>query len=158
MPHSHHTLPIVTAGKQELESTDFTTFAAFADAPMAMTAHVIYQAYDPVNPATLSAKIIRLIRRKLGFDGLLMTDDLSMMALSGSMEERIARARQAGCDMMLHCNGDFAEMQSVAKAAGELKGRALTRARAALRRLRKPAKFDRKLAVKEADQLMLVEA
>jgi beta-N-acetylhexosaminidase len=155
---SHHSLPVVSASREELESSDFTTFAAFADAPMAMTAHVVYAAYDPENPATLSAKIIRLIRNKLGFGGLLMSDDLSMKALAGTMEDRVARASAAGCDMMLHCNGEFAEMQAVAKAAGELKGRALTRARAALRRLRKPMKFDRRMAVKEAEQLLLVEA
>ncbi len=87
-----------------------------------------------------------------------MTDDLSMQALAGSMAERVGRAIEAGCDMMLHCNGDLAEMQAVAEAAGELKGRALRRARAALKQLRKPAKFDRKLALNDLDQLMLVEA
>lgn len=155
---SHHSLPVVTATRQELEASDFTTFAAFADAPMAMTAHVVYAAYDDKEPATLSSKIIRLIRKKIGFDGLLMTDDLSMKALSGTMADRVAKASAAGCDIMLHCNGDFAEMQAVAKAAGELKGRALTRARAALRRLRKPVKFDRRVAMQETEQLLLVEA
>lgn len=155
---SHHSLPVVTAGREELEASDFTTFAAFADAPMAMTAHVVYAAYDPDDPATLSPKIVRLIRKKLGFDGLLLTDDLSMQALSGTMAERVAKASAAGCDVMLHCNGNFGEMQAVAKEAGELKGRALTRARAALKRLRKPVKFDRKMAMKDAEQLLLVEA
>jgi beta-N-acetylhexosaminidase len=155
---SHHSLPVVTATRQELEASDFITFAAFADAPMAMSAHVVYAAYDADEPATLSPKIVRLIRKKIGFDGLLMTDDLSMKALSGTMEDRVAKASAAGCDIMLHCNGDFAEMQAVARAAGKLKGRALTRARAALRRLRKPAKFDRRTALKEAEQLLLVEA
>jgi beta-N-acetylhexosaminidase len=155
---SHHTLPRVAASEEELAATDFSTFAAFADAPMAMTGHVVYEAIDGDNPATLSAKIVRLIRKQLGFDGLLMTDDLSMKALSGTMEERVGRALDAGCDMMLHCNGDFGEMQAVAKASGALKGRALARARAALKRLRKPARFDRKLATKEAEQLLLVEA
>jgi beta-N-acetylhexosaminidase len=158
MVDSHHVLPRVAANQQELEATDFATFAAFADAPMAMTGHVVYEAVDPDNPATLSARVVRLLRKKLGFDGLLMTDDLSMKALSGSMEERVGRALQAGCDMMLHCNGDFAEMQAVARAAGALKGRALARARAALKRLRKPVRFDRRLAMKEVEQLLLVEA
>jgi beta-N-acetylhexosaminidase len=158
MVDSHHVLPRVAANQQELEATDFATFAAFADAPMAMTGHVVYEAIDPDNPATLSARVVRLLRKKLGFDGLLMTDDLSMKALSGSMEERVGRALQAGCDMMLHCNGDFAEMQAVARAAGALKGRALARARAALKRLRKPVRFDRRLAMKEVEQLLLVEA
>jgi beta-N-acetylhexosaminidase len=155
---SHHALPVVAASKRELEASDFATFAAFADAPMAMTAHVVYQALDRERPATQSRKIIRLIRKQLGFDGLLMTDDLSMKALSGGMADRVARAIEAGCDMMLHCNGDFAEMQAVAKASGELKGGAMRRARSALRALRRPAKFDRQQALKELDQLLLVEA
>lgn len=155
---SHHTLPVVTAGKKEMQENDFSTFAAFADAPMAMSAHVVYQAFDREHPATHSRKIIRIIRKEIGFDGLLITDDLSMNALSGTMADRVGRAVEAGCDMMLHCNGDLAEMQAVAKAAGELKGRALRRARAALRQLRKPAKFDRKQALKELEQLLLVEA
>jgi beta-N-acetylhexosaminidase len=158
MVDSHHTLPRVTASEQDLAQTDFATFAAFADAPMAMTGHVVYEAIDPDNAATLSAKVIRLIRKRLGFDGLLMTDDLSMRALSGSMEERVGSAIKAGCDMMLHCNGDFAEMQAVARASGALKGKSLARARAALKRLRKPVRFDRKLAMKEAEQLLLVQA
>jgi beta-N-acetylhexosaminidase len=155
---SHHGLPVVTASRPELEASDFAAFAAFADAPMAMTAHVVYQAVDRDQPATQSRKVIGLIRKQIGFDGLLMTDDLSMKALNGSMGDRVARALEAGCDMALHCNGDFAEMREVAAAAGELKGRARTRARAALRQLRKPVKFDRKLAVKELEQLLLVEA
>jgi beta-N-acetylhexosaminidase len=155
---SHQALPVVAASKKELEASDLATFAAFADAPMAMTAHVVYQAFDREWPATQSRKIIRLIRKQLGFDGLIMTDDLSMKALSGSMADRVVRAIEAGCDVMLHCNGDFAEMQAVAKASGELKGRAMRRARSALRALRRPAKFDRRQALKEIDQLLLVEA
>ena len=155
---SHHTLPVVGAAKKDMQQNDFSTFAAFADAPMAMTAHVVYEAFDREHPATHSRKIVRIIRKQIGFDGLLMTDDLSMRALAGSMAERVGRAIEAGCDMMLHCNGDLAEMQAVAEAAGELKGRALRRARAALKQLRKPAKFDRKLALNDLDQLLLVEA
>jgi len=155
---SHHTLPVVGAAKKDMQQNDFSTFAAFADAPMAMTAHVVYEAFDREHPATHSRKIVRIIRKQIGFDGLLMTDDLSMQALAGSMAERVGRAIEAGCDMMLHCNGDLAEMQAVAEAAGELKGRALRRARAALKQLRKPAKFDRKLALNDLDQLLLVEA
>jgi beta-N-acetylhexosaminidase len=155
---SHHALPVVTAGRKQLEAFDFLPFAAFADAPLAMTAHLVYQAIDRDNPATLSRKVVRLIRKQIGFEGLLMTDDLSMKALAGDMTERVRRALAAGCDMMLHCNGDLGEMQAVAGAAGELKGKALSRAKSALRQLRKPAKFDRKLAAKELDQLLLVEA
>jgi beta-N-acetylhexosaminidase len=155
---SHHALPVVTAGKNELQATDFATFAAFADAPMAMTGHVVFEAFDRDHPATQSSKIIRIIRKQIGFDGLLITDDLSMKALSGSMADRVSRAIDAGCDMALHCNGELTEMRAVAEAAGELKGRAMRRAKAALKQLRKPAKFDRKQALKELEQLLLVEA
>jgi beta-N-acetylhexosaminidase len=155
---SHLTVPVVTAGRKELEAGDFLPFAAFSDAPLAMTGHVVYQAIDRDNPATLSRKVVRVIRKQIGFDGLLMTDDLSMKALAGDMAERVRRALEAGCDMMLHCNGDFTEMQAVAGAAGELKGRARMRVRSALKQLRKPTKFDKKLAAKELDQLLLVEA
>jgi beta-N-acetylhexosaminidase len=158
MSDSHQALPVVSAGKNELQVTDFATFAAFADAPMAMTGHVVYDAFDRDHPATQSSKIIRIIRKQIGFDGLLMTDDLSMKALSGGMAERVSRAIEAGCDMMLHCNGELPEMRAVAEAAGELKGRAMRRAKSALKQLRKPAKFDRKQALKELEQLLLVEA
>lgn len=155
---SHHALPVVKASKAELQESDFATFAAFADAPMAMTAHVVYEALDPEHPATQSRNIVRFIRRQIGFEGLLMTDDLSMNALAGGMPDRVARAAAAGCDMMLHCNGNFSEMRAVAEAAGELKGRAKTRASAALKRLRRPASFDRKQALHELEQLLLVAA
>jgi beta-N-acetylhexosaminidase len=155
---SHHTLPVVSAGKKQLEAADFLPFAAFADAPLAMTGHVVYEAIDPGNPATLSRKVVRIIRKEIGFEGLLMTDDLSMKALAGDLSERVARASEAGCDVMLHCNGDLAEMKAVAAASGELKGQALRRAKSALKLVRKPTKFDRKLAAKELDQLFLVEA
>jgi beta-N-acetylhexosaminidase len=158
MSDSHQALPVVGAGKNDLQATDFAAFAAFADAAMAMTGHVVYDAFDRDHPATQSSKIIRIIRKQIGFDGLLMTDDLSMKALSGGMAERVGRAIEAGCDMMLHCNGELPEMRAVAEAAGELKGRAMRRAKAALKQLRKPAKFDRKQALKELEQLLLVEA
>jgi beta-N-acetylhexosaminidase len=155
---SHHGLPVVSASKKELQARDFLTFAAFADAPVAMTGHVVYEVFDAENPATQSRKIVRIIRKQIGFDGLLMTDDLSMKALTGAMADRVSRAIDAGCDMMLHCNGELAEMRAVAEAAGELRGRALRRAKAALKHLRKPTKFDRKQALKALEQLMLVEA
>jgi beta-N-acetylhexosaminidase len=102
--------------------------------------------------------MIRYIRKEIGFEGLLMTDDLSMKALAGDMTERVKRAIDAGCDIALHCNGNFSEMQDVAAAAGELKGKALRRAKAALKQLRKPAKFDRMQALKVLEQMLLVEA
>jgi beta-N-acetylhexosaminidase len=155
---SHNSLPVVGVSKKDLELADFATFAAFADAPLAMTAHVVYSAVDNERPATQSRKMIRYIRKEIGFEGLLMTDDLSMKALAGDMTERVKRAIDAGCDLALHCNGNFLEMQDVAAAAGELKGKALRRAKAALKQLRKPAKFDRMQALKVLEQMLLVEA
>lgn len=155
---SHLTVPVVTASRKQLEAGDFLPFAAFADAPLAMTGHVVYEAIDRHNPATQSRKVVRLIRKQIGFEGLLMTDDLSMKALAGDMAERVRRAAEAGCDMMLHCNGNLMEMQAVAQAAGELKGKARTRARNALKQLKRPTKFDKRLAAKELDQLLLVVA
>jgi beta-N-acetylhexosaminidase len=155
---SHFGLPVVGASRSELERVDFVPFAALADAPMAMTAHVIYSAIDATAPATHSAKVVEVIRRDIGFDGLLLTDDLSMRALSGEMSDRVLRAKDAGCDMMLHCNGSLPEMLAVAEASGELRSAAQARARAALRQLRRPQKFDRRTAVAELAQFDLVAA
>ncbi len=151
---SHVSLPTVDAPLAELGAVDFLPFAAFADAPMAMTAHVVYTAIDPKEPATLSRKVItQVIRKAIGFDGLLMTDDLSMKALSGSFTDKVKAALAAGCDIALHCNGDMDEMTEVAEAAGALKGRAMTRARRALKFQRKPQKFDRRAALKDLERL-----
>ncbi len=152
---SHHDLPVVEATKAELAAVDFPPFAAFADCPMAMTAHVVFTALDKSAPATLSAKIIKsVIREQIGFRGLLMTDDLSMKALSGSFTEKTERALKAGCDVVLHCNGHLDEMEEVAAASGVLKGKSLRRARAALKSARKPQVFDRKAALKDLDALL----
>jgi beta-N-acetylhexosaminidase len=147
---SHLELPVVDATRVELEAVDFPPFAAMADAPMAMTAHVVYTAIDKTAPATLSKKVIStIIRKQIGFRGLLMTDDLSMKALSGSYAEKTRRALDAGCDIVLHCNGEMAQMEEVAAAAGALKGKALSRAKAALKAARKPQPFDRKQALRD---------
>ena len=147
---SHHNLPVINAKREDLERIDFPPFAAFADAPMAMTAHVIYTSIDKTAPATLSKKIIKsVIRGQIGFRGLLMSDDLSMKALSGTLAEKCAKALSAGCDMLLHCNGKLDEMQEVAMAVGELKGKALRRAKTALKFARKPQPFDKKAALKD---------
>jgi beta-N-acetylhexosaminidase len=152
---SHLELPVVEASQAELEAVDFPPFAAFADAPMAMTAHVVFTALDKAQPATLSRKVIStIIRKKIGFRGLLMTDDLSMKALAGSYAERTKRALEAGCDVVLHCNGEMDQMEEVAEAAGFLKGKPLARARAALRSARKPQPFDRKQALRDLDHLL----
>jgi len=151
---SHLELPVVTAKRAELEAVDFPPFAALADAPMAMTAHVVYAAFDKTEPATLSKKVIKtVIRKEIGFRGLLMSDDLSMKALSGSLTERAAGALAAGCDMLLHCNAPLAEREEVARAAGVLKGKALSRARLALRAVGRPQRYDKTLALKDLDRL-----
>ncbi len=152
---SHLELPVVEAKRAELEAVDFPPFAAFADAPMAMTAHVVFTALDESAPATLSRKVISsVIRRQIGFRGLLITDDLSMKALSGSYAEKARRALEAGCDVVLHCNGEMDQMEEVAEAAGWLRGKALARARAALRSARRPQPFDRKLALMDLENLL----
>ncbi|MGV8954623.1 MAG: glycoside hydrolase family 3 N-terminal domain-containing protein [Cypionkella sp.] len=136
---THLELPTVTADRNTLIENDFAPFKALSDLPMAMTAHIIFAAYDAVNPATQSPEMLRVIRQEIGFGGLLMTDDLNMQALAGSLAERAARSIAAGCDIALHCKGNLAEMQQVAAAAGEMTVAAQARARAALA-ARKPAK------------------
>ena len=130
---SHFELPVVDASLAELEASDFAPFRANADLPMAMTAHVVFRAIDPERPATLSPVVVeRIIRGAIGFDGLLMSDDLSMKALSGSFAGRTQAMFAAGVDMALHCNGLLDEAAEVAGATPWLAGRALVRAEAAL--------------------------
>jgi beta-N-acetylhexosaminidase len=151
---SHFRLPTVDTSKEELERTDFAAFQPLADLPMAMTAHVVFSALDPAHPATTSATIIRqVIRGVIGFQGLLMSDDVSMNALAGSIAERTRAIVNAGCDMVLHCNGKLDEMRDVARETPELAGEALDRARRALALRRKPEAFDRKAARAELDAL-----
>jgi beta-N-acetylhexosaminidase len=151
---SHFRLPTVDTSKQELERTDFAAFQPLADLPMAMTAHVVFSALDPAHPATTSATIIRqVIRGVIGFQGLLMSDDVSMNALAGSIAERTRAIVNAGCDMVLHCNGKLDEMRDVARETPELAGEALDRARRALALRRKPEPFDRQAARAELDAL-----
>jgi beta-N-acetylhexosaminidase len=140
---SHLGLPTVTAGVERMARADWIPFRACRGAPFAMTAHVLYPALDPACPATLSARIVAtVIRGEIGFAGALLSDDLSMGALSGSLGARSAAARAAGCDLALHCNGDLAEMTEVLDAAGPLEGASARRAEDALARLRAPAPFD----------------
>jgi beta-N-acetylhexosaminidase len=128
---THLALPTVTAHEDDLLAGDFAPFRALSDLPMAMTAHVVFAAYSE-EPATLSPEMVRVIREDIGFDGLLMTDDLNMEALSGSLADRAGRARAAGIDVVLHCKGDMDQMVEVAGAAGRLEGQALRRAETAL--------------------------
>ena len=133
---SHHGLPVVEATREALAAQDFRPFQALADLPMAMSAHVVFTAIDPENPATQSATVIRdVIRGAIGFDGLLMTDDLSMHALTGTFRDRTEAAFAAGIDIGLHCNGTMDEMRAVAEAAPVLAGEAARRAASALARL-----------------------
>jgi beta-N-acetylhexosaminidase len=152
---SHQELPRVTASRPELEKSDLLPFAAFGDLPMGMTCHVVFDAFDRGNPATLSRRIIRdVLRKQIGFQGLLMTDDLSMKALGGNYAEKTRGAIEAGCDVVLHCNGHIDEMHEVAEAAPLLQGKSLARAKAALRQLRKPLPFDEKAALRDLEAVM----
>mgnify|MGYP005983605649 FL=1 len=132
---SHHDLPVVETDLATLDAWDFAPFKALSDMPMAMTAHVVFTAVDPKRPATTSKKGIRLMREHLGFSGLIMSDDLSMQALTGTLTERAEQSLKAGCDVILHCNGDLTEMRQVAEGTGKLKGEARRRAEAALARI-----------------------
>jgi beta-N-acetylhexosaminidase len=152
---SHLRLPEVKTTKDELERTDFAAFTPLADLPMAMTAHVVFSALDPVQPATTSATIIgQVIRGAIGFQGLLMSDDVSMNALSGSIAERTRAVFSAGCDLVLHCNGRLDEMREVAAETPELSGRALERAERALASRKAPLPFDRIQGRAELDAMI----
>ena len=152
---SHFRLPTVDTPWEELERTDFAAFQPLADLPMAMTAHVVFSAIDPVQPATTSATIIRrVIRGVIGFQGLLMSDDVSMNALAGSIAERTRAIVEAGCDMVLHCNGKLDEMRDVARETPELAGEALERANRALASRKPPEPFDRQAGRVELEALM----
>jgi beta-N-acetylhexosaminidase len=110
---SHLALPRVSASLAELRATDFAPFKALGDLPYAMTAHIVYDAIDSEEVATFSEKCINLIRFELGFKGILMSDDLSMKALSGDFETRARKTLKAGCDLVLHCNGNMDEMKAI---------------------------------------------
>ena len=137
---SHLELPVVDASRVELERSDFAPFRALAHAPLAMTAHVVYTDIDATAPATASKRVIdEIIRGFIGFDGALMTDDLTMRALKGTLGDRARASIAAGCDLVLHCKGDVAAMGEVAAATPILSGKALERTDRALAAL-KPSK------------------
>jgi beta-N-acetylhexosaminidase len=139
---SHVELPQVVAPRSEL-AADWLPFQRCRAAPFAMTAHVLYPDLDPVRPATLSATIVEdVIRGEIGFEGALLSDDLSMGALGGSLGERTAAALAAGCDVALHCNGRGDEMVEVLNAAGPLEGAAAARVEHAFGQLRRPESFE----------------
>jgi beta-N-acetylhexosaminidase len=156
---SHLELPVVDARREELEAVDFPPFGANADLPMAMSAHVVYTAIDPGAPGTLSKTVVsEIIRGLIGFDGLLMTDDLSMKALTGGFRERAERAIAAGCDVVLHCNGELSESGPVAEGAPALSGKALERAEKALACVRDVEPFDLAAGVAEFESAMAAVA
>ena len=140
---SHQRLPVVDTDQATLEATDFAAFRPLAGLPLGMTAHVVFSAYDPLAPATTSVTMVRqVIRGSIGFRGLLMSDDVSMGALSGSIAERTRASLAAGCDLVLHCNGQLEEMRAVAAEAPPLQGAAAARAEAALAARREPRELD----------------
>jgi beta-N-acetylhexosaminidase len=127
---SHHELPVVRVSREELEAHDFPPFIAMKDELMAMTCHLVFTAIDPDNPATTSRKVIDgIIREHIGFKGLLLSDDSSMNALSGTLGERAANIIAGGCDIVLHCNGHMDEMLEVVANVPLLQGGALERAK-----------------------------
>jgi len=153
---SHLELPVVTASRQALASRDFVPFAALADAPIAMTAHVVFTAIDAGAPATTSRRVVsEIMRGALGFDGLILSDDLSMKALGGSFGERTRAVFAAGLDVALHCNGDLTEARAVVAQTPELTGEALRRADAALARVAGgPQTFDAAAGRAELEALL----
>jgi beta-N-acetylhexosaminidase len=152
---SHHKLPVVATDRATLEKTDFAAFRPLAGLPLGMTAHVVFSAIDPDAPATTSVTMVReVIRGFIGFQGLLMSDDVSMNALSGSIATRSRAAFAAGCDVVLHCNGKLDEMTAVAGASPPLAREAAKRAEAALAQRRAGDDFDIEAARKVFTQML----
>jgi beta-N-acetylhexosaminidase len=138
---SHFDLPSVDAPRIGLDTQDFAPFKALNDLPMGMTAHLVYDAIDDA-PATLSKPVMDVIRKDIGFDGLIMTDDISMKALSGDLRTLSRTSLAAGCDVILHCNGTLSERREVAQAAGEMTDIAQKRAERVLQMRKTPDKID----------------
>lgn len=151
---SHALLPCVDADRSKLAATDWVPFSANADAPFGMTAHILFSALDGGCCATQSKAIIEdVIRGEIGFEGALLSDDLSMKALGGSLGERARLARRAGCDIALHCNGEMEEMTAVLDAVGPLEGISLARFKRALSTRRPPEPFDNEAGRERLDAL-----
>lgn len=152
---SHHKLPVVETDRGTLEATDFAAFRPLAGLPLGMTAHVVFSAIDAIAPATTSVTMVQqVIRGFIGFRGLLMSDDVSMNALAGSIAERSSASLAAGCDIVLHCNGKLEEMVQVASVAPMLSGDAARRADAALAARSAPEEFDVAAAHKTFNQMI----
>lgn len=154
---SHFELPLVTTSRAILDSVDFHPFRALSGSPLGMTCHVLFSDIDPARPATLSPTIIsEVVRGSIGFDGLLMTDDISMGALGGALKDRSRRALDADVDIVLHCSGDLGELREVAAGCQPLAGRAAERAARALAARRAPQPIDLSAARAEFDALIVV--
>jgi len=152
---SHYICPVVDTTRDELSRTDFAPFRALAAMPWAMTAHIIYRAIDAAAPATFSRTVIgEIIRGEIGFGGVLVSDDLSMRALGGGLSERVQRAIAAGCDLVLHCNGDRNEMEKVVAAAAPMAPDAVARLARGDAMRRPPKEFDREAAERRFEELL----
>lgn len=157
MADSHHELPVVSASRAELEAHDFLPFVAMKDELMAMSAHIVFTAYDERDPATISPVVIEeVIRGHIGFDGLLISDDSSMNALKGTIGERAARIMGGGCDIVLHCNGLMDEMKAVVKEVVALSGKSLERAEAVEGGFQKPDDANEEALRAEFHQMVAV--
>lgn len=156
---SHLALPVVDASHAELSATDFAPFKALNTMPAAMSAHVVFRAIDPDAPASTSEIVTRdVIRGEIGFDGLLMSDDLSMRALSGSIRDRAERVIAAGSDIVLHCNGDLAEMRKAVEGTPALAGAAEARFARAARMLNARKPFDQSLGESQLARVLAIAA
>ncbi|MEZ5647695.1 MAG: beta-N-acetylhexosaminidase [Alphaproteobacteria bacterium] len=155
---SHFELPIVDAPAADLAKTDFLPFRKLNPYPLGMTAHVVYTAFDDQNPATVSNRIIsEIIRGEIGFDGLLMSDDLSMRALKGDFTDRARKSLDAGCDVILHCNGNMGEMQAIIGGIHDLSGLSARRLERAQALIKPPKAFDAEEAWNELSTLLGLE-
>jgi len=154
---SHKALPRIDTSRQTFEKTDFIPFQAFCDAPMAMTAHAVFSCSDDTPVTTSQKAMTELVRAAIGFDGLVMSDDLDMKALSGSLTQKTRRALRAGCDIALHCSGHMKDMVKVAKGAKPLEGRALERALIAQYCGEYVTPFDRAAAQSELSHILGAE-
>ncbi len=151
---SHTHLPQIHATRQTLTAEDFAAFRALRDLPLGMTAHLVFSQIDPGAPATHSERIISLIRDEIGFDGLLMTDDISMQALNGTVTQRAELALAAGCDLVLHCNGDMDEMAALIEICPRLTGHALQRSEHAIAARTAPRPVDNEALYREYQLLL----
>jgi len=154
MADSHESLPVVDESLEILQETDFIPFKKLSNMPIAMTAHIKYTAIDKNQPATLSKKVIDLIRTEIGFTGVILTDDLSMKALQGNFARRTINSIKAGCDIVLHCNGIMAEMKQIAEACPKFTDKSLARLNNAKTLLKNPENFNQQQAIVRLEEIL----